>query len=301
MKVGGNWAADEADIDNEVKNQLCVILMGGDHHHIDHFQVKVLVAPSQQVSPQIIRRKISASFSTPGVAADTQRLSFSIPQHTGKISTSSQNSIDFDQKNDINLRTDIISEEPQNFGELMLKSLGLDWNVDQEKMEGQETQVGGRFQNRKIKSDKNRKREIKRRKIVGDTTKVKDDTASSAASDDDNGDYQSQRGKLDDDSLAEDSERTNVKEGLFSQESGSKEVKVEVFPAESGRKNLKEQLFSSLLNLKESVAELQEGISVDKEVKEKMGGQGKMEDKEREMDYGLWQPFYNEDAEDEVN
>ena len=292
--------------------------MGGDHHHIDHFQVKVLVAPSQQVSPQIIRRKISASFSTPGVA-DTQRLSFSIPQHTGKISTSSQNSIDFDQKNDINLRTDIISEEPQNFEELMLKSLGLDWNVDREKMEGQETQVGGRLQNLKIKSDKNRKREIKRRKIVGDTTKVKDDTASSAAADDDNGDYQSQRGKLDDDSLAEEQERTNVKEGLFLQESGSKEVKVEVFPAESGRKNLKEQLFSSLLNLKESVAELQEGISVDKEVKEKMGGQGKMggkgkmggqekmggrgkmEDKEREMDYGLWQPFYNEDAEDEVN
>ena len=270
--------------------------MGGDHHHIDHFQVKVLVAPSQQVSPQIIRRNISASFSTPGVA-DTQRLSFSIPQHTGKISTSSQNSIDFDEKNDINLRTDLISEEPQNFEELMLKSLGLDWNVDREKMEGQETQVGGRLQNLKIKSDKNRKREIKRRKIVGDTTKVKDDTASSAAADDDNGGYQSQRGKLDDDSLAEDSERTNVKEGLFSQESGSKEV----FPAESGRKNLKEQLFSSLLNLKESVAELQEGISVDKEVQEKMGGKGKMEDKEREMDYGLWQPFYNKDAKDEVN
>merc|ERR1711978_407618 len=30
---------------------------------------------------------------------------------------------------------------------------------------------------------------------------------------------------------------------------------------ESGSKNVKEQLFSSLLNLKESVAELQEGIS----------------------------------------
>ena len=90
-------------------------------------------------------------------------------------------------------------------------------------------------------------------------------------------------------------------EGLFSPKLGNQEVKVEVFESESGRKNLKEQLFSSLLNLKESVVELKEGISVAKEVKGKKGKKVKeMREKEREMDYGLWQPFYNEDVDDEV-
>ena len=124
------------------------------------------------------------------------------------------------------------------------------------------------------------------------------------------------RGNLGDDSLAEESKRTNVKEkGLFSPKLGSKGVKVEGFESESGRKNLKEQLFSSLLNLKESVAELKEGISVAKEVKgmkgkgwmKGKGGKGvdekkvkEMREKEREMDYGLWQSFYNQDVGDEV-
>ena len=66
-------------------------------------------------------------------------------------------------------------------------------------------------------------------------------------------------GNLGDDRLAEESERKNVKEeGHFSPELGSKEVKVEQFESKSGSTKLKEQYFSSLLNLKESVAELKE-------------------------------------------
>merc|ERR550517_717130 len=184
----------------------------------------------------------------------------------------------------------------------MLKSLGLDWIVEEDKIDGGQNTKEIQSQNHIRKSEKNRKREIKEgegRKIIGDKTKVKDDIATSAATDD-NGDYEV-RGNLGDDSLAEESKRTNVKEeGFFSPELGSKEVKVEVFESESGRKNLKEQLFSSLLNLKESVAELKEGISVAKEVKGKKGKKVKeMREKEREMDYGLWQPFYNEDVRDE--
>ena len=97
-------------------------------------------------------------------------------------------------------------------------------------------------------------------------------------------------------------------EGHFSPELGSKEVKVEQFESKSGSTKLKEQYFSSLLNLKESVAELKEGISVGEEMKwmgrmkEKKGKGGKrvkeMTEKEREMDYCLWQPFYNEDVGD---
>ena len=70
---------------------------------------------------------------------------------------------------------------------------------------------------------------------------------------------------------------------------------------ESGSKNLKEQLFSSLLNLKESVAELQEGISKEVEVKKDLDEVGRekeeMGEKDREMDYGLWKPFYNDNVE----
>ena len=242
--------------------------------------------------PQIIRRNISASFSS------------STPQnHPEKIpfNASPQNSLDFDRNSDLDLRTDSIIEEPRNFEELMLKSLGLDWNADEDKkIDKRKNTKQSQSENHKRKSEKNRKREIKvgdGRKIIGDKTKVKDD---SAIAGDDNGDYEV-RGNLGDDSLAEGSERTNVKEeeGLFSPNLGSQEVKVEVFESESGRTNLKEKLFSSLLNLKESVAELKEGISVAKEVK----GMGvkKMREKEREMDYGLWQPFYNEDVEDEVH
>ena len=241
--------------------------------------------------PQIIRRNISASFSS------------STPQnHPEKIpfNASPQNSLDFDRNSDLDLRTDSIIEEPRNFEELMLKSLGLDWNADEDKIDKRKNTKQSQSENHKRKSEKNRKREIKvgdGRKIIGDTTKVKDD---SAIAGDDNGDYEV-RGNLGDDSLAEGSERTNVKEeeGLFSPKLGSQEVKVEVFGSESGRKNLKEKLFSSLLNLKESVAELKEGISVAKEVKGV--GVKKMREKEREMDYGLWQPFYNEDVEEEVH
>ena len=242
--------------------------------------------------PQIIRRNISASFSS------------STPQnHPEKIpfNASPQNSLDFDRNSDLDLRTDSIIEEPRNFEELMLKSLGLDWNADEDKkIDKRKNTKQSQSENHKRKSEKNRKREIKvgdGRKIIGDKTKVKDD---SAIAGDDNGDYEV-RGNLGDDSLAEGSERTNVKEeeGLFSPKLGNQEVKVEVFESESGRKNLKEKLFSSLLNLKESVAELKEGISVAKEVKGKVVKE--MREKEREMDYGLWQPFYNEDVEEEVH
>jgi len=270
-KVSRNWAADEAELKNEVE---------------------VLVGPGEGGWPQIIRRNISASFS-------------STPQnHPEKISFNAlpQNSLDLDRKSDLDLRTDSIIEEPQNFEELMLKSLGLDWNVDEDKIDMRKNPNQSQSENHKRTSEKNRKREIKvgdAREIIGDMAKVKDD---SAIGGDDNGDYEV-RGNLGDDSLAEGSERTNVKEeeGLFSPELGNQEVKVEVFESESGRTNLKEQLFSSLLNLKESVDELKEGISVAKEVKGKgmKNGNGGKVVKEREMDYGLWQPFYNEDAEDE--
>ena len=121
--------------------------------------------------------------------------------------------------------------------------------------------------------------------VTGDETKVKD-----GADKDD----RSQPGNRDGDNLAEELERTKMKEeGNIEKE-------------ESGSKNLKEQLFSSLLNLKESVAELQEGIS--KEVVEnknfqeveRMEGKmskNKMGEKDREMDYGLWKPFYNDNVE----
>ena len=73
---------------------------------------------------------------------------------------------------------------------------------------------------------------------------------------------------------------------------------------ESGSKNLKEQLFSSLLNLKESVAELQEGISKEVEVKKDLEEVGREKEevgeKDREMDYGLWKPFYNDNVEVEA-
>ena len=270
-------------------------------------KVELIVGPSEGVSPQIIRRNISASF-----------ISSSAPQHHTEKVPFKQNSLDFDRKVDLDLGTDVIIVEPQNFEQLMLKSLGLDWTVEEEKIENTKEM---KSRNHKRKSEKNRKREIKEekgggRKIIGDKTKVKDDTF---AATDDNGDYDV-RGNLGDDSLAEETERTNVKEeALFSPELGSKEVKVELL--ESGRKNLKEQLFSSLLNLKESVAELKEGISVGKGAKGKKekirkkekggkgvkgkkekGGKGVkgMKEKEREMDYGLWQPFYNEDVDDEV-
>ena len=214
-------------------------------------KVEVIVAPSERVLPQIIRRNITASFSTP-------------QHHPEKIPFNAmpRNSLDFDQKIDLDLGTDVIIVEPRNFEELMLKSLGLDWNVEEDKIDDGQNTKESQSPNDRRKSEKTRKREIKEeegRKIIGDKTKVKDDFATFAATDD-NGDYHV-RGNLGDDSLAEESKRTNVKEkGLFSPELGSKEVEVEVFESESGRKNLKEQLFSSLLNLKE-------GISAAKEVK----------------------------------
>ena len=259
-------------------------------------KVEVIVGPSEGVSPQIIRRKISTSF-----------ISSSTPQHhPEKVPFKAplpQNSLDFDRKVDLDLGTDVIIVEPRNFEQLMLKSLGLDWNVDEDKIDSGQNAQEIQSQNHKRKIEKSRKREIKEvgvRKISGEKTKVKDDFA-----DDDNEDYEV-RGNLGDDNLAEESERTNVKEeALFSQELGSKEVKVELL--ESGRKNLKEQLFSSLLNLKESVAELKEGISVGKgakgkkeNIRKKEKGVKGVKEKEREMDYGLWQPFYNEDVGDEV-
>ena len=254
-------------------------------------KVEVIVAPSEQVSPQIIRRKISTSFSN-------------TPQHHPPEKTSlkalPKNSPDFYRKIDLNLGTDIIVEEPRNFEELMLKSLGLDWNVDEDKQDTGRSTKEGRSEHPKQKSGKNGKREIKeggQHKIIADKTKVKDGSviAAAAAAADDNGDYQV-RGNPGDDSLAKESERTDVKEELFSQESGSKESKSGRKESKPGRTNLKEQLFSSLLNLKESVVELKKGISVAKEKKEVK----EVRENEREMDYGLWQPFYNEDVDTEV-
>ena len=256
-------------------------------------KVEVIVAPSEQVSPQIIRRKIATSFS-------------STPQHDPPEKTSlkalPKNSPDFDRKIDLNLGTDIIVEEPRNFEQLMLKSLGLDWNVDDDKLDSGENTKKSWSEHPKRKSGKNGKREIKeggRHKIIADKTKVKDDSViAAAAAADDNGDYQV-RGNPGDDSLAEESKRTNVKEELFSQESGSKESESGRKESKPGRTNLKEQLFSSLLNLKESVVELKKGISVAKEKKE-MKEMKEVRENEREMDYGLWQPFYNEDVDTEV-
>ena len=265
-------------------------------------KVEVIVGPSEGVSPQIIRRNISTSFIS------------SAPQNHPEKIPFKQNSLDFDRKIDLDLGTDVIIVEPQNFEQLMLKSLGLDWNVEEDKIESGETTKEIQSQNHRRKSEKHKKREIKEvgvRKIIVDKRKVKDDSATAASATDDNEDYDA-RGNLGDDSLAEESERTNVKEeALFSPELGSKAVKVELL--ESGRKNLKEQLFSSLLNLKESVAELKEGISFGKGAKGKKGKKEKirkkekggkrvkkMKEKEREMDYGLWQPFYNVDVDDEV-
>ena len=229
----------------------------------------MIVAPSQRELPSIIRRNISASFSTP------------------------QNFVDFHQNINHNLlKTDIISEEPRNFEELMLKSLGLEWNVDEtDELEIDENSAHSQSEEQqRRKSRRNRKRETKqkvdanRRNVTGDETKVKD-----GADKDD----RSQPGNRDGVNLAEGLGRTKMKEG------GNIEK------GESGSKNLKEQLFSSLLNLKESVAELQEGIS--KEVVEnknfqeveRMEGKmskNKMGEKDREMDYGLWKPFYNDNV-----
>ena len=255
-------------------------------------KVEVIVAPSEQVSPQIIRRKIATSFSN-------------TPQHHPEktsIKALPKNSPDFDRKIDLNLGTDIIVEEPRNFEQLMLKSLGLDWNVDDDKLDSGENTKKSWSEHPKRKSGKNGKREIKeggQHKIIADKTKVKDGSViAAAAAADDNGDYQV-RGNPGDDSLAEESERTHVKEELFSQESGSKESESGRKESKPGRTNLKEQLFSSLLNLKESVVELKKGISVAKEKKE-MKEMKEVRENEREMDYGLWQPFYNEDVDTEV-
>ena len=173
-------------------------------------KVELIVGPSEGVSPQIIRRNISASFIS------------SAPQHHPEKVPFKQNSLDFDRKVDLDPGTDIFIEEPQNFEQLMLKSLGLDWTVEEVKIDsGQNTKD---IQNHKRKIEKSRKREIKKeegggRKIIGDKMKVKDDTF---AATDDNEDYEV-RGNLGDDSLAEESERTNVKEeALFSTELGSK-------------------------------------------------------------------------------
>ena len=231
----------------------------------------MIVAPSQRELPSIIRRNISASFSTP------------------------QNFVDFHQNINHNLlETDIISGEPRNFEELMLKSLGLEWNVDEtDELEIDENsgQSQSEKQQQRRKSGRNRKRETKQKvdagpsNVTGDETKVKD-----GADKDD----RSQPGNRDGDNLAEELGRTKMKEGGY------------IEKEESGSKNVKEQLFSSLLNLKESVAELQEGISKEaveeknlQEV-ERMEGKmskNKMGEKNREMDYGLWKPFYNGNVE----
>ena len=72
---------------------------------ISNKQVKVIVAPSKQVSPPIIRRTISASFSAPQISPK------SLPQ----------NPPDFDRRIDLDPGADISVEEPQNFEQLMLK------------------------------------------------------------------------------------------------------------------------------------------------------------------------------------
>ena len=100
----------------------------------------MIVAPSQRELPSIIRRNISASFSTP------------------------QNFVDFDQNINHNLlKTDIISEEPRNFEELMLKSLGLEWNVDETdelEIDANSAHSQSEEQQRR-KSGRNRKREAR--------------------------------------------------------------------------------------------------------------------------------------------
>ena len=228
----------------------------------------MIVAPSQRELPSIIRRNISASFSTPRIF------------------------VDFHQNINHNLlKTDIISEEPRNFEELMLKSLGLEWTVDEtDELEIDENSAHSQSEEQqRRKSGRNRKRETKqkvdadRRNVTGDETKVKD-----VADKDD----RSQPGNRDGDNLAEELGGTKMKE------------ESDIEKKESGSKNLKEQLFSSLLNLKESVAELQEGISKEVEVKKDLEEVGreknKMGEKDREMDYGLWKPFYNDNVEVEA-
>ena len=225
----------------------------------------MIVAPSQRELPSIIRRNISASFSTP------------------------QNFVDFHQNFNHNLlKTDIISEEPRNFEELMLKSLGLEWTVDEtDELEIDENSAQSQSEEQqRRKSRRNRKRETKQKvdtrpsNVTGDETKVKD-----GADKDD----RSQPGNRDGDNLAEELGGTKMKEESY------------IEKGESGSKNLKEQLFSSLLNLKESVAELQEGISKEVEVKKDLEEVGREQEevgeKDREMDYGLWKPFYNDNVE----
>ena len=149
--------------------------------------MEVIVAPSQRELPSIIRRNISASFRTP------------------------QNFVGFDQNINHNLlKTDIISEEPRNFEELMLKSLGLEWNVDEtDELEIDENSAQSQSEEQqRRKSGRNRKRETKqkvdadRRNVTGDETKVKD-----GADKDD----RSQPGNRDGDNLAGELGGTNIK------------------------------------------------------------------------------------------
>ena len=70
-----------------------------------------------------------------------------------------RNSLDYDRKIDLHLGTDVIMVEPRNFEELMVKSLGLDWNEDT--LNRGENAKEIRSQNHKRQSEKNIKREIK--------------------------------------------------------------------------------------------------------------------------------------------
>ena len=164
-------------------------------------------------------------------------------------------------------------------------SSGAVWNVDEIEIVENSAHSQSEEQQRR-KSRRNRKRETKQKvdtrpsNVTGDETKVKD-----GADKDD----RSQPGNRDGDNLAEELGGTKMKEGGY------------IEKEESGSKNVKEQLFSSLLNLKESVAELQEGISKELEVKKDLEEVGREKEevgeKNREMDYGLWKPFYNANVE----